>query len=294
MMSTHRMLPFHPPRARGDALPASDHPTPHLDPATVRLLREVFPARLTPAFEGLLRDLCTGTASNPGASDATDHARTRESLAVLRPCLTLAIDERGCRWIAETVTSSGIPGPVWCVYENPRVAVYIGADVREFLGTVLRQCEHRSMSGWLQSVKAAAERTWQRRGTLAFQSRQDCSADPRVRAWLLRLPRDARVYDLRSASFGDAWPYGAAGAAGRLHRCERELLFAVSGFPPPSRWADHLAHLALTEDMPVAAVIALARDRGAVAGTGQRSPDTLMSGYAAGGGIGHGRAVGDD
>lgn len=263
MMSTHRVLPLQ---------PASIQPEPGLDPAAVAILKRTFPARLTPDFERLLRGT-DGFATTTSQADAlTDPACARESLTVLRPSLTLAVDDRGRRWIAETVTKSGIPGPVWCVYENPQVVVYISADVREFVGILLQQGDQHAMSGWLKSLEAAAERTWQHRGTLAFQSRQHVSQDPRARPWLLQLPRDARIYDLRTATFGDAWPYGAAGAAGRLHRCERELLFAVSGFPPPSRWADHLAHVALTEDVPVAAVIALARDRGALVSAGLRSP----------------------
>jgi hypothetical protein len=262
MMSNHRMLP----------LPSvSVEPTPGLDPGMVAILRRTLPARLTPEFERLLRAMCGFATTTAQAGELTDREFARESSPVVRPSLTLAVDDKGRRWIAETVTTAGIPGPVWCVYDNPRVVVYVSADVREFVDMVLQQGEQHALSGWLQSLDLAAERTWQRRGTLAFQSRQHCSQDPRVRPWLLQLPRDARVYDLRSASFGDAWPYGAAGTGGRLHRCERELLFAVSGFPPPSRWADHLAHVALTEDVPVAAVIALARDRGALVNAGLRS-----------------------
>jgi hypothetical protein len=72
----------------------------------------------------------------------------------------------------------------------------------------------------------------------------------------LQLPRDARVFDLRAPRFGTAWPYGIAGAAGRFHRCGRELLFAVSGFPAPHRWADYLGTLAWQRETPLPAIVA--------------------------------------
>jgi hypothetical protein len=109
---------------------------------------------------------------------------------------------------------------------------------------------------WLRSVDEAADFAWQHRGALAFHARQDCAQDKQVRQWLLQLPRDARVFDLRSPRFGTAWPYGAAGAAGHFHRCGRELVFAVSGFPAPSRWADYVGDLAWRQHIPLPAIVA--------------------------------------
>jgi len=147
--------------------------------------------------------------------------------------------------------------------QDPQVVVYVSDDLGIFLDQLRRHTRSRSVSAWLQAIDAAAMRAWKQRGALAFHSRQECGHDRNVRGWLLQLPRDSRVYDLRAPSFGAGWPYGVAGGGGRLHRCGREPLFAVSGFPAPSRWADHLGSLARHHDTPVPAIVAMERMRSA-------------------------------
>ncbi len=263
-MSANTMLPVlaHPwIDAEGQALPIRSGPG--LKPSAIDSLRTTFPGTLTTEFEQLLRRSCGLDGTALQYIDFTGQWHEEEPLAVYRPCLTLAIDAHGRRWIAETGNTRGLPGPVWCVVPDPQVVVYVSADLGEFLTLLRRMTCHRSIAGWLEAVDAAAERAWKQRGALAFYSRQECAHDRQVRQWLLQLPRDARVYDLRSATFGVAWPYGAAGATSRFHRCGRELLFAVSGFPAPSRWAGYLGNLAQHHDTPLPAIAALARDRDA-------------------------------
>jgi hypothetical protein len=263
-MSANTMLPVlaHPwINAEGQALPIQSGPG--LKPSAIDSLRTTFLGTLTPDFEQILRLSCGLDGTALQYIDFTGQWHKDEPLAVFRPCLSLANDAHGRRWIAETGNTRGLPGPVWCVMQDPEVVVYVNADLGEFLKLLRRTTCDQSIEGWLKAVDTAAERAWKQRGALAFYSRQECGHDPQVRQWLLQLPRDARVYDLRSTKFGGAWPYGAAGATGRFHRCGRELLFAVSGFPAPSRWADHLGHLAQHHDTPVPAIITFDRDRGA-------------------------------
>jgi hypothetical protein len=229
---------------------------PGLKAAAIDGLRSSFPGILTREFERFLSNTCglEGTALH--YIDFTGRWHDEEALAVFRPCLTLAVDDQGRRWIAETHKSAGLPGPVWCVHQTPQVAVYVAQDIRAFLDAVQTQSVAGTMTQWLRSVDEAAQSAWQHRGALAFQARQDCAHDKQVRQWLLQLPRDARVFDLRNPRFGIAWPYGVAGAAGHFHRCGRELLFAVSGFPAPSRWADYIGDLARQQDIPAPAIVA--------------------------------------
>ena len=239
--------------AQGHALPI--RPGPGLKPSAIDSLRTSYPGTLTPEFAQLLSASCGLDGTPLGYIDFTGQWHDEEPLAVFRPCLSLAIDGEGRRWIAETGNTRGLPGPVWCVMQDPEVVVYVSADLGDFLNLLRRTIFDHSIEGWLTAVDAAAERAWRQRGALAFHSRRECVQDREVRQWLLQLPRDARVYDLRSPRFGAAWPYGSAGATGRFHRCGRELLFAVSGFPAPSRWADYLGHLAQHYDAPVPAII---------------------------------------
>jgi len=230
-------------------------PGPGLNVSAIDSLRTSFPGVITPEFERLLGCSCGLDGTALRYIDFTGQWHEDEPLAVFRPCLTLAIDGDGRRWIAETGNTRGLPGPVWCVMQDPEVVVYVSADVGEFLKLLRRTTCDRSIEGLLKAVDTAAERAWRQRGALAFYSRQECGHDRNVRQWLLQLPRDARVYDLRSPKFGLAWPYGAAGATGQFHRCGRELLFAVSGFPAPSRWEDYLGNLARHVDVPKPGVI---------------------------------------
>jgi len=255
-MSTNTMLPVlaHPwINAAGETLPIKSGPG--LKPSAIDSLRTTFPGTLTPEFEQLLTLGCGLDGTALQYIDFTAQWHRDEPLAVFRPCLTLAIDGGGRRWIAETANTRGLPGPVWCVMQEPEVVVYVSADLGEFLELLHRSSCASSIDGWLKAADTAAERAWKQRGALAFYSRQACGHDREVRQWLLQLPRDARVYDLRSPKFGVAWPYGAAGNTGRFHRCGRELLFAVSGFPAPSRWADYLGNLAHHHDAPPPAIV---------------------------------------
>ena len=256
-MFMNTMLPVSP--IVGSEPNAQFHPfraSPGLKLAAVDGLRGSFPGTLTPEFEHFLRTTCGLDGTPLQYVDFTGQWHQEEPLAVFRPCLTLAVDEQGRRWIAETHKSSGLPGPVWCVNQHPRVVVYIAADVGAFLDLLQAHSATGTITSWLKSIDCAAGNAWDHRGALAFQTRQDCQQDKHVRQWLLQLPRDARVFDLRNPRFGTAWPYGVAGPAGRFHRCGREMLFAVSGFPAPTRWADHMGTLARQQTIPVPAIIA--------------------------------------
>jgi hypothetical protein len=261
-MSANTMLPHlaHPwTQANGQVLPVQ--PGPSLNASAIDSIRTTFPGTLTRQHSQLLRRSCGIDGTPLGHLDFTGQWHDQETLAVFRPCLTLAVDAQGRRWIAETANTQGLPGPVWCVMQDPQVVVYMSEDLGEFLALLHRHTCAHSITGWLQAIDAAAGRVWKRRGALAFQSRQECGHDREVRAWLLQLPRDSRVYDLRSPTFGAGWPYGVAGRTGRFHRCGRELLFAVSGFPAPSLWVDYLGHLAQHHDTPAPAILAYDRNR---------------------------------
>jgi hypothetical protein len=256
-MFTNTMLPVsgtteHTPKGKFPAFRS----IPGLKTTATDSLRASFPGTLTPEFEKFLSTACGLDGTPLQYIDFTGQWHDEEPLAVFRPCLTLAIDENGRRWIAETHKSAGLPGPVWCVHQKPQVAVYVAEDVGAFLDLLQTHALAGTITSWLKKVAIAADNAWHHRGALAFHARKEGRQDKQVRQWLLQLPRDARVFDLRSPRFGTAWPYGIAGAAGRFHRCGREMLFAVSGFPAPSRWADYIGNLAWQQDIPVPAVVA--------------------------------------
>lgn len=223
---------------------------PGLRPEAIQAVHGFFPGILTPHMRSLLRESCGFTAGELGTVDFTGRWHPMGPLGVFRPCLTLAIDDEGRRWIAETSRARGLPGPVWCVLPEPEVAVHIGDGLGEFLVS-LNDAAHRGrMSKWLRRISHEAREIWAGRDVLARRSQLQCQQDPELRNWSAGLPLDAQVYDLRPQWKLRGWPYGLAGPDGRLHRCGKLPVFAVSTCPTASRWTEHLGQIAPSLTMP--------------------------------------------
>src|SRR5438876_8982554 len=124
--------------------------------------------------------------------DFTGQCYPEEPIRVLRPSLTLAIDDQGRRWIAET-SHRGLPGPIWCVLENPAVAVHVSDDMGAFLQELEDRAGHGNLARWLRSIHRTAHRVWADRHTLARRSYELCQRDRLVSGWLAELPVDACI-----------------------------------------------------------------------------------------------------
>lgn len=219
----------------GEPLPVA--PVPGLRPEVIHGMTPSYPGIISPELRELL-GFCSGLSGTElGSIDFTGCLFPAEPLNVFRPCLTLGIDDEGRRWIAETSRGRGLPGPIWCVFPDPQVAVYVSDDLAAFTKTLRTSAQEGRTLAWQQSLLAQARVVWSHREALALRSREACSSDAAVRAWLSGLPFDAHVYDLRSSSPARGWPYGLAGPSARLYRCGRLPVFAVVGRPAGSRWA---------------------------------------------------------
>lgn len=201
-----------------------------LNPEVLRTLKSAYPGLLSPALESLLQGCCGLADTALGLVDFTGCCFPEEPCSVFHPCLTLAIDDAGRRWIAE-LGATGLPGPVWCVFPEPQVVVHISDDLQAFVAT-LRDCANRGQTlSWLQKLTAGVQAVWAHRRALALTpDRVDCE-ELAMRTWLAGLPSDAYVYDLRRKSIMRAWPYGVAGPSGRLYRCGRLPVFAAARSP---------------------------------------------------------------
>lgn len=203
---------------------------PALCPESIQSLQSAYPGIMNPSLKALLAR-CSGFADTPlGHIDFTGCWFPEESCAVFLPCLTLAIDDCGRRWITE-VNGSDLPGPVWCVFPDPQVAVHVGENLHAFLTTVHEHAVAGRATAWLHDLTAAANAVWAHRRALALRPYSIYTADDEIRGWLSGLPSDAYVYDLRRPSPVRGWPYGVAGPSGRLYRCGRLPVFAVAASP---------------------------------------------------------------
>ena len=232
----------------GRPLPVA--PVPGLRAEVVDGLKHSFSGTLSADLQALLGICCGLTGTELGSIDFTGCLFPDEPLAVFHPCITLAIDDLGRRWIAETCHESGLCGPVWCVLPDPQVAVYVSDDLAAFIAS-LRDCAvHGTTLQWVQGLVAQAKAVWVHRRRLAVRSYEACRADKAIRQWLATLPFDAYVYDLRHQAPARGWPYGLAGAQSRLYRCRRLPVFAVCGWPAGSRWAEDPAEVLPNPPLP--------------------------------------------
>ncbi len=203
---------------------------PGLRPELIKTLNLTYPWMINPAIHALLETCCGLADTELGQIDFTGCWFPKEPCSVFQPCLTIAIDDAGRRWIAE-VGNKDLPGPVWCVFPDPQVAVQVSDDLHSFLA-VLHEHAHRGQTlAWLQDLSATAHAVWAHRRALALRPYHAFHSDEEIRGWLSRLPPDAYVYDLRRPSAVHGWPYGVAGPSARLYRCGRLPVFAVAGSP---------------------------------------------------------------
>jgi hypothetical protein len=213
-----------------DGNPLRVRALPGLRPEVIHSLECSHPGIINPALGALLEICCGLAATELGSVDFTGCWFPDESCQVFRPCLTLAMDDAGRRWIAE-IGHKDIPGPIWCVFADPKVAVYVSDDLVGFLG-ILRGCACRGETRkWLQNLSAQARTVWARRQSLARHPYELHESDEQIRGWLAGLPSNAYVYDLRTPTVARGWPYGFLGPSGRLYRCGRLPVFAVAGSP---------------------------------------------------------------
>jgi hypothetical protein len=214
--------------ANGKSLPMRT--LPGLRPEVIQGLECSFPGIISPAYKALLETCCGLAETEIGSIDFTGCLFPEEPCGVFQPCLTLAIDDAGRRWIGE-IGEKELPGPIWCVFPDPKVAVYVSDDLAAFIAT-LHGCASRGETlKWLQDLSAQARTVWSRRHALARRPYELHESDEQIRGWLAGLPFDAYVYDLRTPTIARGWPYGLAGPSGRLYRCGRLPVFAVAGSP---------------------------------------------------------------
>jgi len=218
------------PWLNAEGNPLSVIPLPGLREEVIQSLECSYPGILSPAMKELLSRSCGLAGTEFGSIDFTGCWFLEEPHAVFRPALTLAIDDAERRWIAE-VGNGDLPGPIWCVFPHPEVAVYVSDDLATFLATLRERTCQGEVSRWLDELTAKARAVWSQRHAWAIRPYEAHRSDPAIRGWLMTLPAGAYVYDLRARSAVRGWPYGVAGPSGRHYRCGRLPVFAVAGLP---------------------------------------------------------------
>jgi hypothetical protein len=210
--------------------PLSMRPLPGLSAPVVQELESAYPGFLNSEIRRMLRVSCGLTGTALGDIDFTGQWYPEEPLAVFRPCLSLAVDAVGRRWIAEAGHESRLPGPVWCVFREPPVTVYVSDDLAGFVSALRDRARRGRTLEWLRELSAEAHFIWDNGRALGIRSRNTCRWERELRGWLCGLPYGAYVYDLRTATPARGLPHGLGGATNHLYRCGRLPVFAIAAW----------------------------------------------------------------
>jgi hypothetical protein len=212
---------------RGDRLPVTA--LPPLDSETIGHLTSQWTGTLTAETRTLLQCSCGVSGTPLGCIDFTGCWYPDEPLPIFRPSVTLAIDDEGRRWIAEVGRKRGLPGPVWCVFPRPEVAMFVDRSLSDFLIRLHGHMRRNSFSQWFTKLHSSACTLWATRHAGAIPLAIAFARMRELRGWLGELPLGAYVYDLRSPGRRRGLPYGLARERGPWYRCGRLPVFALVG-----------------------------------------------------------------
>ena len=209
--------------------PLSIAPLPPLRSEVISALESHWTGILTPEMRQVLQTSCGMFDTPLGSIDFTGRWYPEEPLSVFRSSLTLSIDSDGRRWIAETGKRRGLPGPVWCVFSRPEVALFVDRDLANFITRLYDNVRSGTTARWLTTLNTRARLLWASRYARAIGLPVAFTRLRELRGWLGGLPLDAWVYDLRAPGVRRGLPYGLAGEHGDLCRCGRLPVFAFLG-----------------------------------------------------------------
>jgi hypothetical protein len=209
-------------------------PLPAIRQEAITNLEAHWTGILTPQMRDLLQRSCGLSGTPLGSIDFTGRWFPEEPLSIFRPSITLAVDDHGRRWVAELGKGRGLPGPVWCIFSRPEVALPIDRDLGDFLQRLHANVRRESMSAWLTTLSSRARKLWAARHGRAISVPVAFSRLKEIRGWLAELPVNAWVYDLRAPGVTRGLPYGLMRERGQLCRCGRLLVFAFTGFAGPA------------------------------------------------------------
>jgi hypothetical protein len=228
--------------------PLSVTPLPALRRDVVSSLESHWAGVLTPHMRQVLQLSCGLSGTPLGSVDFTGRWHPEEPLCIFRPSLTLAIDAEGRRWIAETGKRQGLPGPIWCVFPRPEVALFVDRNLADFLTRLYDNVRRDATAQWLTTLSIRARLLWASRHARAMGIPVALSRLKELRGWLTGLPLEAWVYDLRAPGLKRGLPYGLARERGNVYRCGRLPVFAFAGSVGPAANAvDLTATRPLTE-----------------------------------------------
>ena len=189
---------------------------------------------LTPEMREVLHRTCGLSGTPLGSIDFAGRWFPEEPLSIFRPSITLAVDDHGRRWVAEVGRGRGLPGPIWCIFPRPEVALLVDRNLEGFLRRLHTNARRESLSEWLTTLGIRARKLWASRHGRAIGVPVAFSRLKELRGWLAGLPVNAWVYDLRPPGVTRGLPYGLMHERGQLCRCGRLLVFAFTGSVGPA------------------------------------------------------------
>ena len=144
---------------------------------------------------------------------------------------SIAHDGYGNYWVIDLLPTSSSWGPIYYACHDPAVIVYQAAGVEQFLRDAIAMWQPGARSAVDFVHEDATARIW-KANPLARPRDEVVGADPGLRHFAESVPANALIADLRSASTGDGFSWGAFGPRTNLVRWDIEPVWAII---PPGR-----------------------------------------------------------
>lgn len=153
---------------------------------------------------------------------------------------SIAHDGYGNYWVIDLLPTSTSWSPVYFACHDPAVIVYQAATVEEFLDSAmdLWRPGRRSAVGLVH--EEAAMRIWDQNPLAHPRAAVLAGDDAGLRSFAESVPPSALIADLRAATTGDGFSWGAFGPRTELRRWGTEGVWAIT---PPEKKAGWLGRL---------------------------------------------------
>ena len=204
---------------------------PPVSAAELDALERRLPAPLPAEIRDALR-LTKGLANGPlesfslldlegfGMEEAFPHA------------YSIAHDGFGNYWVIDLLSNSTSWGPIYYACHDPPVIVYQAAGVEQFLRDAIAMWQPGPRSPVDIVHEDATARIWEKNPLARPRDEVLTANDPALRSFAESLPARALIADLRAATVGDGFSWGAFGPRTTIVRWDIEPVWAMT---PPEK-----------------------------------------------------------
>jgi hypothetical protein len=205
---------------------------PPASAADIAALERRLPAPLPPDIRDALL-VTTGLADGPLDSFSLLDAAGFGLEDLFPHAYSIAGDGYGNFWLLDLLPGAVTWGPVFYACHDPPVIAYQAATVDAFLRDTIAMWQPGGRSSVDVVHEEATRRIWSVNPLVRTRDQVFAGSDSSLRGFAESLPVTALVADLRNATTGDGFSWGAFGPETVIQRWGTERVWATS--PPPKK-----------------------------------------------------------